>query len=245
MKQFGFKYLAMIIYSLLFFICSTGSGGAEPLKVGILDFPPFAIVKGMDEPKGILVDQAARILKKASIDYEMRGYPPKRLYNNIALGHTDLMIGIKGVPAYEGKVLYSSMPLNQIDLRVYTIGDKKLPTSIKELAGKTFISLRGYGYGGLVQFLDDPASKITLDPSKNHKSAFLKLKAERADYLLDYNRPVLEMLKNNPIENLKSSSIFKIYLYFAISHKTAGGQKIMDQLEKAFLQLKKDGQIVE
>lgn len=71
-------------------------------RVGILDFPPYAVIEKSGACKGILVDVLERVLKQAGISYNLTGFPQKRLFDNLTTGATDIYIGIKGVPDYDG-----------------------------------------------------------------------------------------------------------------------------------------------
>ncbi|MDM8524899.1 transporter substrate-binding domain-containing protein [Desulfococcaceae bacterium HSG8] len=211
--------------------------------MGALHFPPFYFVKSTSHVEGNLMDMITKILKRASIDYVVRGYPPKRLYKNVADGKTDIWVGNKEVPVYEGKIIHSDFPIFQVELRVYTIDDKELPSVKEELRAKNIITMRGYSYGGMIKFLEDPENKISTDPANSHKSALLKLKGGRADYLLDYKYPVSKELEKTKVKNLKYNTLFKIPLYIMVSKKTPKAEKILHRMEKAYHQLKKEGKI--
>ena len=102
---------------------------AEPLEVGALHFPPFYVVKSHDYVEGKLMVTVAEILKRASINYVVKSYPPKRLYQNVANGETDIWVGNKEVPVYEGKIIHSDVPVMRAELRVYTMVSKKTPNA--------------------------------------------------------------------------------------------------------------------
>jgi hypothetical protein len=75
----------------------------------------------------------------------IKGFPAKRLYQSLAEGTTHIWLGIKGVPDYEGRVLYSNIQTGEIEIRLYTTADKPLLKSLTELSGKRVITIRGYG----------------------------------------------------------------------------------------------------
>ena len=227
----------------LFLFISSQNICAEPLELGALDFPPFYFVKSSKHVEGLMIDIITKILKRASIDFIVRGYPPKRLYQNIADGKTNIWVGNKNVSVYEGKIIHSDFPIIQVELRVYTIGDKELPSKKEGLRGKNIITMRGYSYGGMIKFLEDPENKISSDPTSSHKTALLKLKAGRADYLLDFKYPVSKELETTEVENLKYSILFKIPIYIIVSKKTPNAEEILQKMVKAYHQLKKEGVI--
>lgn len=175
--------------------------------------------------------------------YYHKRYPPARLYHNLASGEIHIFLGSKKVLVYEGKTLYSKLMITQIDLRVYTIGQKELPTTKEGLIGKKLITLRGYGYDGLIEFLELPENNIILNPANSHEPAFKMLEAGRVDYLLDYKKPAEKVLRNNPVQNLKFSSISKVDAYFVISKETPNAEDVLRRMEDAYMQLKDEGKI--
>lgn len=247
MKFYRTNFVVIKIYFTIipfFFFISPQNIGADPLEVGALHFPPFYFVKSTKNVDGIMIDIVTEILKRASIDYVIRGYPPKRLYQNIADGNTDIWIGNKEVAVYKGKIVHSDFPIALVELRVYTIGNKKLPSEKEELRGKNMITISGYSYGGMIKFLENPVNNISTDPAGSHKTALLKLKAGRADYLLDYKYPISKELETIiEVNDLRYSTLFKVPNYIMVSKKTPNAAEILDRMEKAYHQLKKEGVI--
>ncbi len=216
---------------------------AEPLEVGVLHFPPFYIVESVNQVEGHIVDMITTILKRASIDYVVRGYPPKRLYQNVADGTTNIWIGNIEVPVYKDKIFHSDFPIVLLELRVYAIGDTELPSTLEELRGKEIITMRGYSYGGVIHFLEDPENNIILDPSNSHTSALLKLQGGRSDYLLDFKYPISQELKTTEVKDLTYRTLLKIPTYMIVSKKTPNAEEILHRMETAYHQLKEEGVI--
>lgn len=217
---------------------------AEPYQVGLVDFPPFATVEKSGRYGGILVELLEKVLKKAEIPYEVTPYPQKRLFNNLATGDTDIYMGIKGVPYYEGKVLFSDVVVTDIDLRAYCLKGTPPVQTRDQLKGKSIIVIMGYGYGGLIRYLTDPENRISLDPTATHVLAFRKLKAKRAAYVLDYRRPAgIAIEKEGMAEAVDSSSIARLNIHFIVSKKTPGGEQLMKRMEEAYLALKAEGRL--
>lgn len=216
---------------------------SEPLKVGVLDFPPFYIVKNETDVSGTMADVLRKTLDKAGISYVIKGYPPKRLYKELAEGSVHIWMGIKGVPDYEGKVLYGASQTGEIEIRLYTTADKPLLNSLDDMKGKKIITIRGYGYGGMVTFLNDPKNGITSDPTDGHDLAFKKLIKGRSDYVLDYKQPAEDTISKDMITGLKFSSLKNIKLYFIVSKKAPDAENNMKKIEAAYLTLKKEGTI--
>ena len=141
------------------------------------------------------------------------------------------------------KVIFSDFAVAELDLRVYARKRTPLIQTIEQLRDKKVIVIMGYGYGGLVRFLKDPANHIMMDPSRTHILAFRKLKAERADYVLDYHCPATIAIEEVGIEAIQSRSISKVDIYFIVSKKTPGAASLMKRMEKAYKSLKADGKL--
>ena len=217
---------------------------AEPYKVGILNFPPYSVIEKSGRYKGILVELLEKVLKKADVSYAVTPVPQKRLFNNLATGNTDIYMGIKGVPGYEGKVIFSDFGVADIDLRVYSLKGKPLIQTRDQLKGKKLIVIMGYGYGGLIRYLKDPANRIAIDPTSTHVLAFRKLKAGRADYVLDYRRPGnIAVSEEGMTQEVLSHSIAKLNIYFIVSKKTPDAQRLMKRMEDAYEALKAEGKL--
>lgn len=56
---------------------------------------------------------------RRNISYQLEGFPPRRLYRNLANGTSDFWIGVKQAPDYEGKVLYGDQPIITLHLQLY------------------------------------------------------------------------------------------------------------------------------
>ncbi len=237
------KKLSAVALLLTIFLAAGKSLAAEEIKIGVLNFAPFYIVEEGKEPSGMMLDFLKVAMDRAGLPYSIKGYPPKRLYQNLAEGKSHVFMGIKGVPELEGKVIYSRSKITDIDMRVYTRPETPVPQSKEELKGKKIIVIRGYSYGGFIKFLQDPANRIEVDESDDHDLAFKKLQAKRADYVLDYRRPSEKTLASLNISGLQNHSISLIDIVLIVSKQAPNAQEVADKLENAFDELKKEGKL--
>jgi polar amino acid transport system substrate-binding protein len=217
--------------------------GEKTYRVGVLDFPPFCVIHKTGEYTGILVEVLEKVLKHNGISYTIAGMPPKRLYTGLSTGEIDIYMGVKGVPLYAGKVFFSDSVVADIDLRVYSRKGAPVIQSLEQLKGKKIMVLMGYGYGGLIRFLKDPRNRITLDPTADHITAFRKLKAGRADYVLDYRRPASKAIEEVGLKDFDYGSIMKLDVYFIVSKKTPGAEELMGKIENSYQALKAQGEL--
>lgn len=204
--------------------------------------PPYAVIEKSGDCKGILVELIEQVLEQAGIDYTLKGFPQKRLFRNLSTGEINIYMGVKGVPAYETEVLFSDFPVEEIDLRVFTRKGTPVIRALGQLKGKKVIVIMGYGYGGLIRYLKDPAMAITLDPSSTIPSPSVNWE-QRADYVLDYYGPASEAMEEAGIEGLQSHSILKLEVYFIVSKKTPGATRLLDRMAKAYQTLKAAGKL--
>ncbi|MBU1171237.1 MAG: transporter substrate-binding domain-containing protein [Proteobacteria bacterium] len=225
-----------IIGVVLFIVSMTVSVsfGTQIYQVGVLDFPPFFIVKNDNEVGGTLADLLRRILDKAGLNYEIHGYPPKRSFKNLKDGVTHITIGIKAVPGYEGHVLYGDSVIDQIEICLYCRENYPLLNSQDDMKGKKIITIRGYGYGGMAAFLTDPMNNITLDQTDSHELALKTLLIGRGDYALDYKRPAEETIKTYSMSGLKYSVMKKLKIHLIVSKKTPDAENVLKKLEEAY-----------
>lgn len=244
MENWKKTVLFLFILPVVWVFLGPASSYADPYEVGIVDFPPYAVIEKSGKCSGIMVELLEKVLKKAEIPYKITPFPQKRLFKNLATGDTDTYMGIKGVPYYEGKVLFSDVAVSEIDLRAYCLKGTPLIRSRDQLKGKSLIVIMGYGYGGLIRYLKDPKNRITLDPTTTHALAFRKLKAKRADYVLDYRRPAsVAIAAEDMAEEVAFTSIAKLNIYFIVSKKTPDAEELMKRMENAHQALKAEGEL--
>ena len=169
-----------------------------------------------------------------------RPYPTKRVYQNLIDGNIDIYLGpLK--PAFEGfkeSVLHRDFSPVSIELRSFYFGDKPEITKKEDLSGKDVLIIRGYTYGGLVNFILDPKNNVKYREINSFDQAMQILKKGRADYHLDYRKTGEIYLKNNPEPDLKNSTLFSVDLYFMVSKHTPDAEKILESVENAFRKVK-------
>jgi polar amino acid transport system substrate-binding protein len=207
------------------------------VQAGTTSFPPFYVVNKDQSPSGIYLDIMEATLQHAEINYRIDIYPAKRLYRNLGNGKTDLFLGIKGSPEYNENVLYSEMAISQIKMRVYAIGNTPLPLVKEDINGYKIITMRGYGYGGLVSYFSDPVNNIEVTSTSKHRSSFLMLKDHRADYVINYKHPSETTLANLEIPGLKYTNLYDAKVYFIVSKALPYAEEVMKKLETAYLEL--------
>ncbi len=126
-------------------------------------------------------------------------------------------------------------------MRSYSIGKKSLIKTKKDLNNKSITILRGYGYGGWVNYIKDPLNKIKYEEANTHQSAFKMLQLGRTDYLLDYKHPATKVLEDMKIPELQHYDISILDCHFIVSKKSPNAVKFLKDIEKAYQQLVQQG----
>lgn len=234
----------IFIFTLIFcFMFSSTTIAEQPSKyiVGILDFPPFYVVKSESDVSGSMTEIVKKTLNKAGINYTITGLPPKRLYKSLAEGYVHIWMGIKGVPDYDEQVLYSKIQTQTIDICVYTLTDKPPVNSLQDLKGKKILTIRGYGYGGIIKFIEDPMNNVVVDATDGHELAFKKLLKNRSDYLLEYRQPAEVTITKEKITGLKRYDLKSIPIQFIVSKKAPDAENLLKKIDTAYLKLRVSG----
>jgi polar amino acid transport system substrate-binding protein len=236
-----YAFLNALALSILIVFSSFSQ--AQEIKAGTTTFPPFYVINPDNSISGILVNIMEKTLTHAELTYRLDIYPTKRLYHNLGTGDTHLFLGIKGSPEYDSNVLYSSTPISQIQMRIYATGNTPLPTTKEDINGHKIITMRGYGYGGLVNYFSDPQNNIQVTSTSKHRSSFLMLKNKRADYVINYKHPSETALKDLKISGLKYTNFYDAKVYFIVSKGTPNAEEVLRKLEQAYSELIELGEL--
>lgn len=231
----------LIILVILMVAGYQNSVFAETLRLGYIEFPPYTYTTETGEPAGILIDLAKKVYPEAGLDFTATSYPVRRLANYIGSGDLDIWMGLKTLPEFEGKTYIGKAEIAELVLLSYSRGSKPPILKKEDLSGKSVIIMRGYSYGGWINYIEDPANKVNFINANKHEAAFKMLLAGRADYLLDYKDPSEKALETVKIHDLSFNQISSFPCYFVVSQKLKDGQKIVDRLDKAYEKLKKSG----
>lgn len=237
----SFFYITMFSLAIAFSASAQASDHNDintlEIKAGVINFPPFFIINSDQTVSGVYHDIVKKTLLRAKMKYRLDTYPTKRLYHNLKSGETELFLGIKGSPEYDKHVLYSTMAISQIQMRIYAVGNTPMPNNKEDINNHRIITLRGYSYGGLISYFTDPKNNIDVTSTSNHRSSFLMLKEQRADYVINYKHPSNAALKNLDIPGLKYSSFYNAKIYFIVSKALPNAEQILQRLEQAYLEL--------
>lgn len=203
----------------------------SPLRVGVLHIPPLAEVRSPTNLSGPLIQYIHRLLHSAGVSYRMEGFPARRLYRNLAAGDSQFWVGVKNVPEYEGKVLYSEQPVYSLHLRLYRLPGTPELHQLSALQNQRLIVIRGYSYGGLLEPLKQrPMGLQWKDANTNYK-ALEMLQLRRGDYLLSYAEPIDQLLRRHP-QLLAQEVVQELPMYLVLSRTTPHAENLMARLNQ-------------
>ena len=213
----------------------------SPLRVGVLHIPPLAEVRSPTNTSGPLIDYMHRLLQSAGVAYRMEGFPARRLYRNLAAGESQFWVGIKNVPEYEGKVIYSEQPIYSLHLRLYRLPGSPEIRQLSALQTQRLIVIRGYSYGGLLEPLKQrPMGLQWKDANTNYK-ALEMLQLRRGDYLLSYAEPIEQLLQQRP-QKLEHEVLQELPMYLVLSRTTPHAESLMARLNQVASNMRLSGE---
>ncbi|WP_428609802.1 substrate-binding periplasmic protein [Sedimenticola sp.] len=189
--------------------------------------------------KNPLLDFAERLFSRAGIPWHSTPYPAKRLFSNLKQGVSNFSMLVRAA-SLESCCLFSQQPVTHTELRVYRLADAAPITDKEALKGKRVITIHGYSYGGLGRFIRDPANNIEIINTPRHESAFAMLAHQRADYLLDYTGPSMEVLAAEPIPGIENHILTTLNVYLVLHKDYPDAEQVMKKLDAIAQELNRE-----
>lgn len=208
------------------------------IKVGYIEFPPVFSTDQQGNAVGSLISLTQKVLEHAGYKPKFQSLPTKRLSRHLVDGKVDLWVGLSTIPLFSGNTLIGQSEVMKITLQAYSLGKKESILSEQDLRHKSIIILRGYSYGGWINFIKDPKNKVHFLEVDSHKKALELLSHRRADFLLDYKGPISRALKTMKTEGLRSQEISSFPARFVISKAIKNAPLILQDIERAYRNLK-------
>lgn len=190
----------------------------------------LATIGGKEQPITPMLDVAKELFERANLSWSSNTYPAKRLIHNLKNGKTNFSILVKASSLLES-CIFSGDPIYTTTLNVYYIGDKPPIITKEDLIGKRVVTIRGYSYGSLRKFLNEPKNNISIESTSTHLSAFGMLELGRVDYLLDYASAAQDIISQNAIADLKFTTINKLDIFLLLSKSYPDAHNLMKKLE--------------
>lgn len=229
------------VSAVFFLLLPLSYGYSDSLKVGASFAPPYYTIKG-ENVSGIFGDLMSKVISEAGFAFIWKPYPTKRLYTNLINGEIDVYLGPLE-PAFEGFnkfVIHSHFSPVSIELRSFYFGNKPEITKKEDLSDKNILIIRGYTYGGLINYILDPKNDVKYREIKSFDQAIKLLELKRADYHLDYRKTGEIYLEKNFTPGLKHSTLFGVDLYFMVSKHHSIAETILARIEDSFRKIKRN-----
>lgn len=213
------------------------SGSANSIEFG---YPDQTVFVTTTDTQGRLENPMIRLatvmMDKAGFSCQSKAYPAKRLFANLESGVTPLSFLVR-VPDLQDSCLFSSQPIYKVKLNVYHLDSTPKVTSKEDLKGNKLITIHGYSYGGLMEFIGKPENNIKISHTRTHEAAFTMLSTKRGDYLLDYEPVSSHVLSLDPIEGIQADCVDELAIYIVLSKAYPGAADLMAKLEEIISRL--------
>lgn len=195
------------------------------------DFPPYQ-EETSEGPKGLIVDQARKIVGQAGYDIEMIHVPFKRIQSELANGNVDVWIGLTHHKEFKNSTLIGKKTVLNLDLMTYSLEQEIAAKELNDLKKYRLITFYGYTYSGLVDEIHDPKNHFNFIEVKDNDQALRLLSSKRADVFLNYRTTMEAWMKDSAKYHLKGH-LFKAFpAHIVISQKTPDGPEILKNLEQ-------------
>jgi polar amino acid transport system substrate-binding protein len=233
--------------ALLAWLCCAGAlaqNAPDPtVTVGFYEFPPYSWTDESGKPRGSILALTERLLRHAGYRGEYRSLPGARLYAGLQDGSVHLWAGAGGKTELEGHTYEARHSMGNLSLALYHRQDTPPPKIPEGLRNKGIIVITGYSYWKQVNdLLADPTMSISTHRTSTHASALEMLLRKRGDYLLDYQAPVEQTRKALGLSPLPYTVLQHIQLRLIASRHAAGGQHLLDDLDRAYEELQAAGE---
>ncbi|MCR6633180.1 MAG: transporter substrate-binding domain-containing protein [Magnetospirillum sp.] len=206
---------------------------ADTVKVGCVDFPPFTYEDADGRPAGRAIDLITDILTRAGLPFEIKCYPGARLMASLRDGSTHVAMLIKHPEVVEA-ALYGRRVMAYMQLNAYRLPETPALGGIENTRGKSVILLRGYGYGGWVDFFKNPANDLRLSFADSRPAALKMLSNGHGDYLMDYQAPAAQALNGTSTPALLSEPLVRLETYFLVSKRAPDAARLLKCIEDTF-----------
>ena len=201
------------------------------LSISYTEFPPFTHTSSTGKAQGYFVDLIADLLDDLNISYTFIPTPTPRIHHQLKSGELDIYLGPRGVPGLQPHIRIIPIPDPfSIQLKIWRRPDTPNRENLDALKNQRLVIINGFGYGGLAKQLSTPGHDINIFNSGNHDKAIKMLISGRADYLLDYQRPVQIELAKHPVIKLLSHPVMNIPVAFMVSRRAQNSQHIYQVL---------------
>lgn len=232
----------LVIAALLWF--SAEASAQQVLKLGGPVFPPYyETIDG--KVGGALTDKMRLILAESGFSATAELFPAVRLIQSMLSGEIEISMLVRN-PALDASdaLLRSPLPIGELTLNVYSHAAPEAFRDREALRGKSIAVMRGYGYGSLRAWLEQPENKVTLTEVNNHEAALRLVSLGRVPYALLYDVNYDEGVRalGRAPENVVANSFLTVPAFIYLSKKaTPDPEALMRSLMASYRTLVRRG----
>ncbi|MDC0660931.1 substrate-binding periplasmic protein [Marinobacter sp. SS21] len=225
-------------------IASSGPSESRPqiLTVGYVEFPPLEFMDEHNRASGRFIELTRQVAAEAGYDLEFAYLPISRIYFYLKNGVIDLWPGLSQIPELQDQVLESEISPVPVRLSVWSLDGSAPVTRFESFHDRILILITGYTYGGLRDYLEQQDS-IRLTYAPNHLAALYMLQRDRGHYLLDYQFPVREVMKEQGISGIQEQEVRTRYSAWLFSRKNPHSRRLQRDFDAAYRRLEARGEV--
>ncbi len=241
------KLVYWLIFLLLFIHYKTFASqedSARIIKMGYIEFPPMFSTNAGGNAQGKLIDLMEIVFKRANLQWAAIPLPTKRMTRSLITGEVDLWVGLATIPGFKDKTLVGKSNVLTLNMRAYHLNGTPQIKKKSDLSNNRVVIMRGYSYGGWIDFIKDPLKNVEYIIKNKHATAIDMIVHGRADYLLSYKSLQAPPLGVNDISGLEYSELSSLNCYFVVSKKSENAKQLLHKIETAYQQLLVEGKIL-
>lgn len=212
------------------------------VKVGYTEFAPLTYQNSRKEAAGEFIEITRKVVIEAGYNPVFQYLPPSRLTLYLSTGDIDLAPYGSRSPPLRNTTLESWISPVSLKLSVWHLDTTERPEHFNTVAGKRVIVVRGYTYGGLLDYMISNGN-ISLTEAPDHRAAIDMLKLDRGDYLLAFNFPVEVLLEPAKDANVRATGVSSVdgVLLYSLSNPRAA--VLREELDDAYIRLSEKGEV--
>ncbi len=200
---------------------------------GYVEFHPFYYTDETGNAAGPMIKMVKAIAEVVGLNIKTLSVPPKRAVRLVASGDVDLWFGLATNESYNKHVYISKEPMDKLELRVYSLNPMESFKDKSSLLGSTVVVERGYTYGGLTDYIEEPLNNVEVMRVSDLDQAFRVLTKRKFDYLIAYARSADKALKDFPGLEVHSRVLYHFPIHITLHKEVDGAVEIMNKIENA------------
>ena len=223
------------------------SAAVEPaIRVGYVEFPPYSYTDANDQAGGDLVELVKLLAERSGHRVEFIATPNLRLFKAMESGQLEIWATVVNHPLIGTHALQSDYRIARIELNLYYRGGTA-PQLPRALRNSRLLLIQGYLYPNspLTPYIEDPDNMISMTQTSTHDAAIQMLRLGRADYLLNYQMPMEQALRDSHLPPLPHVVVLQQDFTFFYSKRSPRAQRLRDDFDQVLKQLKDADQLPE